>query len=207
MAEIENDEETQYQHWCLDFANTVEWRKRSSPEEFLITYPDLVSWGQQQGVLSDAEAGHLLQEASRNPDQATMTFQQALALREALYRTFSAAVRREAPQAADLETINIILARGMAQARLFQEAGEFKWGWPKDDGALDRMLWPVARSAAELLTTTTLSRVRECEGAGCGWLFLDMSKNHSRRWCSMNSCGNRAKANRHYRRKRRISVL
>jgi predicted RNA-binding Zn ribbon-like protein len=63
-------------------------------------------------------------------------------------------------------------------------------------------LRPIARSAAELLTSETLSRVRECGGATCTWLFLDASRNRSRRWCSMESCGNRAKARRHYRRRR-----
>jgi predicted RNA-binding Zn ribbon-like protein len=78
----------------------------------------------------------------------------------------------------------------------------FAWTWP-DEEELDlaRLLWPVARSAAELLTSPDRQLVRECLGDNCGWLFLDTSKNHRRTWCSMQGCGNRAKARRHYARR------
>ena len=86
--------------------------------------------------------------------------------------------------------------------RIGSEADSFTWEWTGDEAALDRMLWPVVGSAADLLTSEDLDRVGECQGDGCGWLFIDMSRNHSRRWCDMGDCGNRAKARRHYRRKK-----
>jgi predicted RNA-binding Zn ribbon-like protein len=65
---------------------------------------------------------------------------------------------------------------------------------------LDRVLWEAAASAADLLTSPDLARVKTCPGAGCAWLFLDRSRNGTRRWCDMSVCGNRAKARRHYSR-------
>jgi predicted RNA-binding Zn ribbon-like protein len=70
----------------------------------------------------------------------------------------------------------------------------------QDEDELDRMLWPVARSAADTLTSGDLKRVRRCARQGCDWLFVDTSKNRSRRWCSMSMCGSRVKAGRYYRR-------
>ena len=76
------------------------------------------------------------------------------------------------------------------------------WGWA-DELALDRPLWPIARDAAELLTDReALARVRLCAADDCDWLFVDLTKNHSRQWCDMKSCGNRAKARAYYRRHR-----
>ncbi len=81
--------------------------------------------------------------------------------------------------------------------------GGFAWEWDAGGDVLARPLWALARSAADLLTSPRLSRVRECPGEdGCGWLFLDTSKNGSRRWCSMQGCGSRAKARRYAGRRR-----
>ncbi|MBI4413448.1 MAG: CGNR zinc finger domain-containing protein, partial [candidate division NC10 bacterium] len=78
----------------------------------------------------------------------------------------------------------------------------FAWRWTGDGQRLDRMLWAVTRSAADLLTSGELAAVRECEAETCAWLFMDRSRNRSRRWCDMKACGNRAKARRHYERKK-----
>ena len=122
-------------------------------------------------------------------------------LREALFRVFSTVAAREPVDAADLELLNDVLQRAAAGARLTGSGPGFAWSW-SDDGGLERPLWLVARSAAELLTSDELERLRKCAGRFCGWLFLDASKNRSRRWCSMESCGSRAKMRRLYARRR-----
>jgi len=71
---------------------------------------------------------------------------------------------------------------------------------------LERINWLIVRSAADLLTSDKLHDVRACSAEDCRWLFLDISKNHSRRWCDMETCGNQAKARRHYRRKKSARV-
>jgi predicted RNA-binding Zn ribbon-like protein len=193
-------------HLCLEFANTAEWHASDQPQESLTSYPELVSWSQGVGILSDQKARLLLQAATRDPLQAIETLEHAIALREAIYHIFSAAARSLRPDSADLDVLNHALAQAMAQARLIPANDSFGWGWADED-ALDQMLWPVVWSAASLLTAQELHRVGECaDERGCGWLFLDMSRNRSRRWCDMKDCGNRAKARRFYHRRRAVKT-
>lgn len=186
----------------LDFANTVGSHGSDEPNEHLTGYPELVAWSRQAGILSNRAAQRLVQEAARRPKEARQVLANAIGLREALYRIFSAVSEGVAPKATDLDTLNSALSLALAHVRIVTSEQGFAWDWPRDEDALDQMLWPVARSAADLLTSTERSKVRECANKTCGWLFVDTSKNHSRLWCSMSDCGNRAKARRHYARLR-----
>lgn len=187
---------------CLDFTNTVNWRGVLDREEALTSYAALVAWGRRAGILTGDGAARLLSEAARRPADATAALERAIALRETIRRVVLAASEGRPPEAGDLDTLNGALAAALREARLVPAADGFAWGWRDDPAALDRVLWPVLRAAADLLTSGDLDRVRECAGDDCGWLFLDMSRNRSRRWCDMQSCGNRAKARRYYARKR-----
>ncbi len=189
----------------LDFTNTVSGKRLVAPIERLNAYRDLVAWGRQVGVLDAAQARRLLAVADRDPEAAASALREAIAFREALFRTFRAVAEGTAPAPEDLDHLSRVLSRARARERLICRGKACALGWPEDDDSLDRMLWPVARSAAEVLTSEQASRVRLCEATatdGCGWLFLDETRNRSRRWCSMKDCGNRAKARRHYRRRR-----
>ena len=84
-----------------------------------------------------------------------------------------------------------------AAASLRADGGTYRLSWP-GDRTLRTLRWEVATSAVDLLTAGRLDRVGECPA--CGWLFLDTSKNRSRRWCSMATCGGRDKARRYYAR-------
>lgn len=128
--------------------------------------------------------------------------EQAIALRETLYRICVAVAGQRTPAANDIALLNAALAKAMARLQLVATEGDWRWAWADGEDALDRMLWPVVWSAAELLTSEARWRVRVCADEQCGWLFLDMSRNRSRRWCAMEDSGNRAKARRHYRRTR-----
>lgn len=88
-----------------------------------------------------------------------------------------------------------------AHLRLIATDSSFAWEWTETD-QLEFILWQVVRSTADLLTSPERDRIRECAGEDCGWVFLDLSRNRSRRWCDMEDCGNRAKAHRHYDRKK-----
>ncbi|MDI3339330.1 MAG: ABATE domain-containing protein [Sphaerobacter sp.] len=188
---------------CLDFANTRANRDTEAPKEYLHSYADLVAWAGAVGVLSASACQALLAAARARPSEADETLAAARKLREAIYGIFSRIATGEPAPTPDLETLNAALARAMSRARVApQPGGGFGWAWAAEPDALDPMLWAVARSAAELLTSPLLDRVRECAGHPCGWLFLDMSRNRSRRWCDMRDCGNRAKARRHYQRVR-----
>jgi len=192
---------------CLDFANTVDWHAGAQHgQEYLTTYAELVAWGRHAGILAEGEARTLLAAAESQPERAQAALDQVIALREVIYRIFSALAHDRPTDAGDLAALNAALADAFAHLRLCAATPRFSWAWEPGGPDLDRMLWPVVRSAAELLTSDELERVRECAGDSCGWLFLDTSKNHSRRWCDMAGCGNRAKARRHYARGRRSSA-
>jgi predicted RNA-binding Zn ribbon-like protein len=128
-------------------------------------------------------------------------FEAGLALRDMLHRIFTAVAGQQAPPPADLAALNSLLSRTLPHLRLIPSGKSFAWIWAKVETDLEQVFWPVAYSAAELLTSEKLARLGQCAGEDCGWLFLDTSRNHSRRWCEMKHCGNRVKARRHYRRK------
>ena len=191
---------------CLDFANTLEDRPSEHPQELLTSYSDLVSWGQQADILEDQEAQQLLKEAAHRPAEASIVLRRAVALREAIYWLFERVAQGASAEGDALVLLNAAIADTMTHAQVVPGAAGFTWGWSVNEGDLDRMLWPVVRSAADLLTSDELDIVRVCASDECNWLFLDTSKNHSRRWCDMKSCGNRAKARRHYSRKKGPSL-
>jgi predicted RNA-binding Zn ribbon-like protein len=187
---------------CLDFANTVSTHSEVRMEEHVTSYSRLISWGRQAGILTEGEEARLGYEAEGHPDEAAAVHRRAIALREAIYRIFSVVVKGEQASLSDVDVLNKELSNGLAHALIIQRGDGFEWDWEASEGALDRVLWVVARSAADLLTSDKLLRVTECASERCGWLFMDLSRNHSRRWCDMNECGNRAKARRHYERTR-----
>jgi len=187
---------------CLDFANTADWHAAEQPVELLRSHADLLAWCQRVDLLDAEEFDTLLAVAAAYPTAAQSALERAIALREALYSIFSRHAHHAPAEADDLATLNRALVEASAHLRLVERGPGFAWYWQAPPDALERILWPIARSAADLLTSADLARVRECAGYPCGWLFLDTSRNHSRRWCSMEGCGNRAKARRHYARER-----
>ena len=128
------------------------------------------------------------------------------ALRELLYRVLLAHGSGALPAPADLEELNRALAEALARRRLTARGAALAWTWDAREMSLDRPLWPILESAAELLTSERGTRVRQCASDTCGWMFLDRSPAGRRRWCDMKSCGNRAKARRHYQRVRRLTA-
>jgi predicted RNA-binding Zn ribbon-like protein len=187
---------------CLDFANTIS--RRENPEqtkEHLANYADLVAFARQSGIVSSQQANELCAYAERHANSALRTFHEAIALRETLYRAFTAIARDQPPAADDLRRIGDVALEALQHRCLARDQGGYRWEWQWDEkNSLERVLWPVAQSAADLLTSDKLRTVRLCEAPDCEWLFLDQSRNRSRRWCDMTSCGNRQKARRHYQR-------
>src|SRR6266700_3514524 len=187
---------------CLDFTNTIDDRFRENKEELFTSYRDLVAWSQQTDITSDEEAQHLLEEARRRPQEAEAVRQQAITWREMIFRIFQATVGESMPDEEDVQQFNEALAEAMSKVRIVAEGEHYIWDWREKATALDWILWPVLRSTSDVLTSEEVHLVRQCASESCSWLFLDTSKNHSRRWCDMQNCGNRAKVNRHYERKK-----
>lgn len=186
---------------CLNFANTTEWHASKQPVEYLNSYADLVRWAEQAKLLTGRRVEQLSQEELRRPEEASQVLEKAIELREAIYRIFSAVAAKQSMAPDDLDILNRALSESLVWLRVTQTGDRFTWAWSGNEAALDQMLWPIARSTAKLLTSEELDRVRECaDDRGCGYLFMDMSRNRSRKWCDMRGCGNRAKVQRYRRR-------
>ncbi len=187
---------------CLDLANTVDNRPSPRRTDLLPSYARLVEWGRQSGILTSLQARRLLRASLRRPRKAAGALAQAKSLREALYGIFSALAAKRIPPEAEMATLNRALRESTEKLRLAPQGGGFAWQWAGGEQALDQVLWPVARSAAELLTSEERAKVRGCASDICGWLFVDRSRNGLRRWCDMKVCGNRNKVRRFYARHR-----
>jgi predicted RNA-binding Zn ribbon-like protein len=185
---------------CLDFANTLAWRG-SAPSESLHGLPDLLRWCASSGSLLAGAIEGSESWADRHPAQAAAIFRGAIAIREAIYRIFHAAASGNAPADDDLSALNRALKETPARSALQHVGAGFGWRVEaRRPATASTVLAPALWSAGDLLTGPQLARVRECANDKCLWLFLDESKNGTRRWCSMSACGNRAKAHRHYAR-------
>jgi predicted RNA-binding Zn ribbon-like protein len=147
-------------------------------------------------------AGVLARTAGREGRPAAGVLARGIRLREALYRIFKGTLEGRRPRGADADVLRKELSIARAHQRLDIHTRRFVWTFPEPPDALDRILWPVALSAAELLSSGDLAKLRQCSGGDCGWIFLDTSRNHRRQWCDMRDCGNRAKVNR-FRQKQR----
>jgi predicted RNA-binding Zn ribbon-like protein len=187
---------------CLDFANTVRSRPSSDRLDLIGSYEDLLGWARQATILTPGEAAVLADTARQGPRAAGDALAQARLLRESMYAVFSARAAGLPAPPVDLQTLNRAIGKAMTHGGLTAAGARFEWGWPDSVLGLDRVSGWVARSAAELLTSSDLTLVRECASYDCGWLFMDSTKNRSRRWCDMRVCGNRAKSRRHYERRR-----
>lgn len=186
-------------HPGLDFANTVMGRLTVKPIDLLSDFDALMLWSCHAGVIDESECDACVAAAARSGSASTV-FRRALVLREALYELFSARAQNEPLAEASLGALNREIDRGAQAWRLARAGRRVRWQWPPDDPALS--LARVSAAAADLLTDELAPRVRRCAGMdrGCAWLFVDTSRGGTRRWCSMDACGNRAKARAHYRR-------
>lgn len=186
---------------CLDFANTLNGHERPAGHEYLHDYRDLLLWAQHARTLSAGDTKELLQLAEAQPVEAEAAFYKAILLRETIYRIFSAMAFRKKSTNEDLELLNKIWQESQQHARLMPSSTSFALGWD-DDPSLERVSRRITSAAIDLLTSGQIKQIHRCAGDGCDWLFIDTSRNHLRRWCSMEECGNRAKMRRRQQRKK-----
>jgi predicted RNA-binding Zn ribbon-like protein len=187
---------------CLDFANTLDDRFTSEPKEFLKTYSDLARFAEDTGILSPSDADRLFTRSQASPEAAQRTLAKAIELREAMYAVFWAIVNKKSAPQAPLAALNHFVQQAAQHAELAESGKRFEWKF-EEPPTFEAPLWPIARSAADLLASDQLKFMRPCAAKTCLWLFLDTSKNHRRRWCDMTKCGNRAKFQRFYKRKKK----
>jgi predicted RNA-binding Zn ribbon-like protein len=189
-------------HLALNFVNCLGGLRDREPkatDELLHDYGDLLAWSRHMGTLDSDAAGRLARRARRRPAEAAATLKRALELRAGFDRVFRSLAEGGEPTRSDLDALRDEAAAALGHAQLVPGGDGFRWSWP-DRGALEAPLWPLARAAVELLTDGPLERLRGCPR--CRWLFLDESRNRSRRWCSMEGCGTDAKKERYVERRR-----
>ena len=184
---------------CLDFVNTIHEYGAVDPREELESFQDLIAFAFQAGAITSSQAAQFSKGAETDPAMASKALAAARECRLVLYRIFSTIAGRKYPSASDLDFFNRQVARIFQNLRIRRKGSELEWAWKEDDRNLERVLWPVVRSGAELLTSKERRLIRECGSQTCTWLFLDRSKNRTRRWCDMKTCGNRAKWRRYYK--------
>jgi predicted RNA-binding Zn ribbon-like protein len=190
---------------CLDFTNTLSWRETDKRRDLLNSFSDLVLWGTHVGILKESDRQDLLKKASQNSDEAKRVYESAILLRELLFRLFSSIAGEGVIGEETLSEFNGYFADTMGRACCIRTSDEgFAWSFCTEKDSLEYMLDPIVKTAADLLISQDLKRVKICADSDCGWLFVDKSRNSSRRWCNMNDCGNRAKARRHYQRTRKV---
>ena len=186
---------------ALDLVNTASERVNGAPgTERLHDYADLVTFARRQELVGAKRAASLLAEAEQRPDAAAAVAERARALRETIFRVFQPISESGRPSDEDVTALNEFLEEGLRYRRLEPNEQCCGWSWAAGEEPLAQMLWPIAHSAAELLVSGDLTRIKKCGNDTCDWLFYDSSRNQSRRWCDMKECGNRAKARRHYAR-------
>ncbi len=191
---------------ALDFANTVGGTHVRPTHDHLRSYGDIASFAVLAGGLPPGVAKRLAERAERDPRRAAAVYELGIALRESIWAVFSALASGDSPRDADLALIGDAAADGAARSRLVYDKDGVGWSLPPESDDLERPLWDIARSAADLLTSGDHDRIKECASTTCEWVFLDRSRNRSRRWCDMSDCGNRAKARRFQAKKQTAGV-
>jgi predicted RNA-binding Zn ribbon-like protein len=189
---------------CLDFVNTLDWRGTDTPQEFLNTFDDLVSWSRHVGICSQQETNNLHKAAKRSNAEAKKVLNRAIKLRETIYRLFAANIANQNPLKEDLTIFNRFLSRSMKDSQIIRTKDGYAWDINRKKARLGWILNPIVHSAVDILVSDERNKVKACADSACGWLFIDVSRNRSRRWCDMKDCGNRAKANRFYKKKKKV---
>lgn len=179
---------------ALDFVNTRTGPPGGPPDDdLLVGYDELVGWSRHVGAITEIEAHRLWRQARRDRAGAQAVFDLARRLRDDLDAVFRGIAAGGALPAVSIAALRTAEARALGRAALVAEDGSYGWTWATDR-SLERPLGPIVHAAIELLTNGPLDRVKGC--AGCPFLFVDESKNRSRRWCSMDDCGTTEKIQR-----------
>lgn len=183
---------------CLAYANTLFWRGRDKPTETLHDFSNLLRWLEDTAGVSATDLGNIEQWSHAHPQKAANVFAHAIALREGMYRSFAAQVTAKRSRQPDFALLQRALAQAPARRQLAHTVSGYAWKIERLQPLAAHLLAPILWSAGDLLINSAHSNLRQCANSDCLWLFIDASKNATRRWCDMASCGNRAKARRHY---------
>jgi predicted RNA-binding Zn ribbon-like protein len=187
---------------CLDFCNSGQSTRGASGSEWIAGFPDLIDWLEAAEAVTGGQAARLRRAGAASPRAATQVWDRAIKFREALFRVLNAKAEGGTVAREDLSIIEAEHARAAPFARLSWTGEGYAWSLDPSASALEAAMQPLVESALSLLTSAQLERLRRCGNSTCYWLFIDETRNHSRRWCEMASCGNVVKVRRHRERAR-----
>jgi predicted RNA-binding Zn ribbon-like protein len=179
----------------LNFVNTIHDRYEEPLEDYLHNYLDLITWANFADAINSSQKKRLLQRSRENQEEANQVYKDSIQLREAIYQCVVSLINRDEVSAVNMQVINQWVSKAFSNLELAQLDNSFVLDWKAENSGLESVLWPIIRSFADLVTSDDRGRIKQC--SNCGWVFVDNSKNKSRRWCSMETCGNRVKAQRH----------
>lgn len=185
---------------CLDFINTVDNRKTETFTEYLSSYDDFLHWTEKVEMLTPDQIIALRSLASKDALKAGKSWIKVLEARDTLYNLILSLVKQEFPSKITIAAYNRLLSHSLRKLQLnfaHPQKPEMEWKAKND---LELPLYPIIKSVYDLLTSNLIRRVKEC--SACGWLYFDRSKNNSRRWCNMQTCGNLVKSRNFYQRHR-----
>ena len=187
---------------ALDFANTSSGRGFPAHEDHLRSPENVAQWAAHARVLAPEDGLWLAETTAADKALGARLLAEALALREDVYQLGAALAAGRTAPADRVENLTRAHARAIARGRLAPIGQNFGWVWSPRETPVEAVLGPISLSALTLLQQADLTRVKQCQGEKCGWLFFDATKNKSRRWCEMEVCGNRAKQKRFSERSR-----
>jgi predicted RNA-binding Zn ribbon-like protein len=182
---------------ALDFANTSGGRDSSSPIENLRSPADLLAWVEHAHLLPTEAHAQLRDSVGREQRFGARLLSMALDLRNAIYEIGAALAGGRKPARTDLAVLKDYYQRSLTSAEFVADRNEdyvFEFASGSSEFAV---LGPIAASCLEILFSIDKTRIKQCPAHDCGWLFIDSSKNKSRRWCDMATCGNRVKGLKH----------
>jgi predicted RNA-binding Zn ribbon-like protein len=191
-------------HPALELVNTLDLRFAADPKELLTTYADLLRFAAQLRLLP-AEQARKLGRTVREKD-AQRVLASAIELREALAGLLYAWIDGGKPRAGQVEILERHFHAAAQHRRLRPGESHLVWSWSGFEQEAELPLWKLAQAASDLLVSSDAERIKDCGDPTCRWLFLDLSKNHTRRWCDMKTCGNRMKARRHQARRQDLPL-
>ncbi|TPM34172.1 CGNR zinc finger domain-containing protein [Mesorhizobium sp. B2-3-4] len=182
---------------ALDLANTLHWRD-GNEVDFIASYQDLLAFCIPAQLLSEAEARSLKRLARNHGGLAGDVHVEVLTLRASLKSWLMRSARNlntsPAAKSASLRDMKASIAQASGSAGLGEILNL------ASASATEAIHLPLRRSAAAaamLLLFPPGNDIRRCEANHCDGFFINESRSKPRRWCSMDGCGNRAKAARH----------
>ena len=185
---------------ALDLVNTRDTGPDGEPGfDRLVDFDHVLAWAERVGVLSRGAVEAAARRSAQRHEEATAALGRIRALRSDIYEVFEAIAQGRNPSQSSLNRLCHLHGEATARGLLVRQGDAFGWDWSNNE-ELDRVLWPVVHAAVQLLISGDLERIKRC--GRCSWLFLDATKNRSRRWCSMGGCGTHEKSERFVARRR-----